>query len=244
VNTDPNIQIGSKNQLGRLIVLVACALFLSLRLLHSFLADAERFPINTVKVSASYQHLSHEALQQVLAKYTNLSFFTIPLSKLQNELNQMPWIDSARLKRTWPDTLTIKITEKKPVAFWGKNNLMTVDGSLFKQDVLPQNLNIPHLSGPNEQKLEVLQVYEKLSKILARYDLKADKLKLSADQAWILFLPNDIKIFLGKKELATRLERFCRAYPAVFAQKRDQLASVDLRYSRGMAVQWKQQLGQ
>ena len=57
----------------------------------------------------------------------------------------------------------------------------------------------------------------------------------------VLILANDTKIYLGKKELEARLERFCKAYPAVFAEKADQLSCVDLRYPRGMAVQWKQQ---
>ncbi len=57
----------------------------------------------------------------------------------------------------------------------------------------------------------------------------------------MLLINKDTKIYLGKKEIAARLTRFCKAYPAVFAEKADQLASVDLRYSRGMAVQWKQQ---
>ena len=48
---------------------------------------------------------------------------------------------------------------------------------------------------------------------------------------------------LGKRDLELRLQRFCRAYPVVFADKPDELSSVDLRYARGMAVQWKQQSG-
>ena len=48
---------------------------------------------------------------------------------------------------------------------------------------------------------------------------------------------------MAKRDLEKRLLRFCRAYPAVFADKSEQLASVDLRYARGMAVQWKQQTG-
>ena len=68
-------------------------------------------------------------------------------------------------------------------------------------------------------------------------------LNLRDNQSWVLIMGNDVKIYLGKKELEARLLRFCKAYPAVFAEKADQLASVDLRYPRGMAVQWKQQTG-
>jgi cell division protein FtsQ len=100
---------------------------------------------------------------------------------------------------------------------------------------------MPRLKGPLSQQTEVLQVYEKLSKILTMYGLNATGLHLRDNQSWVLLMDNEVKIYLGKKELEARLLRFCKAYPAVFAQKADQLASVDLRYPRGMAVQWKQQ---
>jgi cell division protein FtsQ len=118
---------------------------------------------------------------------------------------------------------------------------MTEGGKLFNEGAVPDNLNIPLLKGPLSQQTEVLQVYEKLSKILSKYGLKATGLHLRENQSWVLFLSGGIKIYLGKKELEARLLRFCKAYPAVFAKKIEQLASVDLRYPRGMAVQWKQQ---
>ena len=78
---------------------------------------------------------------------------------------------------------------------------------------------------------------------MSKYDIKAAGLHLRDNQSWVLLLGNNLKIYLGKKELEERLLRFCKAYPAVFAEKSDQLSSVDLRYPRGMAVQWKQQTG-
>ena len=138
--------------------------------------------------------------------------------------------------------MSFKLVEKKPIAVWG-NSLMTADGQLFNEGSIPTDLNVPHLDGPIEQQNEVLQVYEKLSKILSSYSLNASGLQLRENQTWVLSLVNGTKIYLGKKELEARLLRFCKAYPAVFAEKADQLASVDLRYPRGMAVQWKQQTG-
>ncbi len=227
---------------GLLLLLIVSALFLGGRLGYLYLADSERFPITTIKVAASYQHVTHKELETVLAKYLDASFFSLPVTRLQNELNAIDWIDTAYVERVWPDTLKIKLVEKTPVAVWGES-LMTEDGKLFNQGVIPADLNVPKLKGPPSQQLEVLQVYEKLSKILSAYGLKASGLHLRDNQMWILILGSDIKIYLGKKELEARLQRFCKAYPAVFAEKADQLASVDLRYPRGMAVQWKQQTG-
>ena len=121
---------------------------------------------------------------------------------------------------------------------------MTADGKVFNQGVVNNDMNLPKLFGPESQQIMVLQVYEKLGKILSTYGLKATGLYLRDNQSWVLSIGNDVQIFLGKKDLEARVLRFCKAYPAVFAEKSDQLASVDLRYPRGMAVQWKQQTGQ
>lgn len=227
---------------GLLLVLIVSALLLAGRLGYLYLADAERFPINTIKVAASYQHVTHKELETVLAKYLNASFFSLPVTRLQNELNDINWIETAYVERVWPDTLKIKLVEKKPVAVWG-DALMTEDGNLFNQGAVPADINMPKLKGPPSQQLEVLQVYEKLSKILSAYGLTASGLHVRDNQSCVLILSSGVKIYLGKNELEARLLRFCKAYPAVFAEKADQLASVDLRYPRGMAVQWKQQTG-
>ena len=240
MNKNRDIDSRSLRYICWLVVLSLSALFLAYRIGYYYVSDVERFPITTIKIAANYEHITHKELENVLTKYTRNSFFTLSISALQDELNAMNWVDTAIVERVWPDILKIKISEKKPIAVWD-NALMTEDGRLFSEGAIPENLNIPYLKGPLSQQTEVLQVYEKLSKILSMYGLNATGLHLRENQSWLLFLGNGVKIYLGKKELEARLLRFCKAYPAVFAEKIEQLASVDLRYPRGMAVQWKQQ---
>lgn len=225
---------------GLLTLLIALAMLLMARLCYLFIAEPSRFPINKVSIAASYQHITHKELEAVLSPYLNASYFSLPVTRLQNALNALDWVEKASVERLWPDTLKIVLVEKKPVAFWGEQ-LLTEEGQLFKQGAAHLGYNVPKLEGPESQYLEVLQVYQKLGKILTTYGLYAEKLQLRDNHAWILTLANGVTIHLGKKSLETRLIRFCKAYPAVFAEKADQLASVDLRYPRGMAVQWKQQ---
>lgn len=222
---------------GLLTVLVAAALLLMARLFYICLSEPLHFPINKVKIAATFAHVQHEELEQLLSSFLQASFFSLPVIQLQQALTAMEWVESASVERVWPDSLKITIVEKKPVAFW-KDALLTENGQVFKPKVLETETKLPKLDGPDSLQLEVLQVYQKLSKILSNYGLYATGLQLRENEAWVLFLPNNVKIYLGKKELEARLLRFCRAYPAVFAQKIAQLRRVDLRYPRGMAVQW------
>src|SRR2546425_566875 len=101
-----------------LMVLLVFALGLGLNLLYLYLSDASRFPVNTIKVSASYQHISHKELEAVLEKYANTSFFFLSLSKLREALLALEWTDAVDIERIWPDMLHITLHEKMPVAIW------------------------------------------------------------------------------------------------------------------------------
>ncbi len=225
-----------------LTLLIVCALLLTARLVYLFLADAQRFPINTVKIAANYEHITRKQLEGVLSHYLDASFFTLPVGQLHADLMSLDWAQQIDIERIWPDTLKITLIEKLPVARWN-DSLMTADGVLFNIGKEQTDSSLPRLSGPAHQQTDVLQIYQKLSKLLSIYGLHAASLQLRDNQAWELSLVNGVQLRLGKQDLEQRLQRFCKAYPAVFADKQEQLASVDLRYARGMAVQWKQQTG-
>lgn len=229
--------------LGYLSLLVICALLLIARLAYLYMANPERFPISTVKIIASYQHISRKQIETVLANYADDSFISLPVFKLQQDLSAIDWVGDVEIDRIWPDTLKIVLKEKLPIAIWNQA-LMTSEGQLFNMNVPMQDkqiveMNLPKLSGPKDQQIDVLQVYQKLSKLLAPYGLTASALDLRDNQAWDLYLANGIVLRLGKQDLEKRVLRFCKAYSVMFADKSEQIESVDLRYEHGLAVQWK-----
>jgi cell division protein FtsQ len=223
---------------GFLTVLIICAFFLAARLIYLFMADVQRFPINTIKIAASYQHITRKQIESVLTDYLSNSFFSLPVGRLYTDLLAFDWAKEVKVERIWPDTLKIQLIEKVPTATWN-NALITEEGKLFHIGGGTANLSLPHLKGPANQHKEVLQVYKKMGKILSMYGLHTASLAWRDNQAWELTLANGVRLHLGKRDLEGRITRFCKAYSTVFAAKVDQLASVDLRYPRGMAVRWK-----
>ncbi|STX29998.1 cell division protein FtsQ [Legionella beliardensis] len=225
-----------------LTFLVLCALCLAARLIYLFIADAERFPINTVKIAAAYNHISHKQLESILEEFGDASFFSLSVNRLHAAFSSLAWIKHVQIERVWPDTLKIKLIEKKPIAIWN-NAMLTDEGEIFDGGTELVDPLLPQLKGPANQYQQVLQVFKKMSKILNNYDLYATALEWRENGAWDLTLSNGIQLRLGKRDLEMRINRFCKAYPAVFAgvlsDKPEQMASVDLRYPRGMAVQWK-----
>ncbi|MCX7090363.1 MAG: cell division protein FtsQ/DivIB [Legionellales bacterium] len=227
-----------------LSMLVVCALLLMGRLAYLYLADPINYPISTFKVEANYQHITRNCLEKILEKYTHKGFFSISVRDLHAELSALEWADKIKVERIWPDTLKIKVVEKRPVAIWNRV-LMTEDGLLF--DLSPAEWqkeanveHLPELNGPKDQQVEVLQMFRKLSKLSESYGLHTNSLALRDNQAWELGLGNGVLLRLGKRDIESRLERFCLAYSAIFGDKFDRLAVVDLRYMHGMAAKWKE----
>ncbi len=225
-----------------LLILCLCAILLSGHLLYLFLADKDRFPINTIKIVANYEYISRKQLESVLSLYANDSYFTLPTSRLKKSLSALEWSDGVDIEKIWPDSLKIVVKEKSPVALWNAE-LMTADGHVFPGAADNLDHSLPRLSGPVAQQTEVLQNYQKLSNLLTRYGLQASELQLRDNQAWELTLTSGVVLKLGKRDIEQRLAHFCKAYIGVFAEKQDQLVSVDMRYAHGMAVLWKQQAG-
>ena len=221
-----------------LTALTILALGLSIRLLYVYVSDPARFPIRTVKIVGTYDHIDREDIARVVAPYIRGSFITLPVRSLYQHIMQVPWVREARIQRIWPDTLRIVLKEHIPIAIWN-NDLLTEDGSILKGNLdSVAALTLPFLQGPIHHEKEVLQVYEKMSKILSTYHLKMVGFIKRDNQAFDMILPNKVLVHLGKQDIELRVLRFCRAYPAVFEERLKDLVSVDLRYPRGMAVQW------
>ncbi|OGV42986.1 MAG: cell division protein FtsQ [Legionellales bacterium RIFCSPHIGHO2_12_FULL_42_9] len=222
-----------------LFLLIMSALALTARATYLYLASRERFPINTVKITATYHHISRQKMEGILSEaLSHNSFFTLPVQQLRVQLQSLPWTKTIRIERIWPDLLKINLVENNPVAIWNDVMLME-DGKLFNPGSEDLDVSLPHLRGPDNQQQEVLQVYQKMSKILSMYGFYTASLEKRNNQAWELILGNGVRIHLGKRDLDAKIIRFCKAYPAVFSGKLENLVSVDLRYPRGMAVKWR-----
>ena len=85
----------------------------------------------------------------------------------------------------------------------------------------------------------MLTQYRRMTAVVAKLSLRITQLVLTAPRSWQLTLSNGITLELGRHRAFNHLLRFVDVYNRVFARKAKQVASVDLRYINGMAVQWK-----
>ena len=207
---------------------------------QQWLSDPWRFPLSVVEVKGDFRFLDKQQLQVAVAPHATGGFFTVDVAAIRTAAEQLPWVRKARVKRIWPATLRLQIEEQQPVAHWGTHGFLNREGEPFLPEETDISLALPSLAGPDGQELKVLGNFQRISETLAPLGIKVTRMELDNRRAWHLQLDNTVLLELGRADAGQRLQRFVRAWPDVFAGRLDDLQRVDLRYSNGFSVSWKQ----
>jgi len=219
-----------------LVAVLAATIFLG----KQWLSDPWRFPLRVVEVQGDFRYQDKQQLQVAVAPHVTGGFFTVDVTAIRTAAEQLPWVHKARVKRIWPATLRLQIEEQQPVARWGEYGFLNERGEPFVPETTAISLVLPSLAGPDGLELKVLENFKRVSKTLAALGITVTRMQLDNRRAWHLQLDNSVLLELGRADAGQRLQRFVRAYPNVFAGRLDDLQHVDLRYSNGFSVYWKQ----
>lgn len=199
------------------------------------------FPIRNVKIEGNYSKVDRTAIREAILAYTQDGFWRADVSGLQDRLSQLSWVYSAKVQRVWPDGLAVILAEQQPVASYGNGLLVNEQGDLFKATAATIPQGLPVFAGPDGQQKLMLAQYQQMSVILKPLGLKIAELDMDLRQSWQLKLSNDITLFLGRDDPLIRVQRFAASYSQIIASRAASIQTVDLRYTNGMAVVFKNQ---
>lgn len=199
-------------------------------------------------------YVSPASVRATIAGRVTGDFFTIDLDETRHLLESVPWVRQARIRRVWPDTLSVQLEEQQPLALWNEDQMINTWGEAFRanQGELPDNARLPQFNGPDNSERLVVQRYAELARWFAPLNVSVSQISLSPRYAWSVELSDGVELSLGRDpaadvadphgrsgalSFATRIERFVQAWP-VLAQRIDgrTIASADLRYANGFAI--------
>ena len=197
-------------------------------------------PISTINVEGDLQYINRDSVQKTLEPYLKKSLVTIDLDALRTDLLAMPWVAGASVQRIWPDQLVINLDEQLPVARWGDNALLNNSGRAFVPEHIDRFQELPQLNGPERAKRRVMQNYQQFNQLLRPYGHEVARLEMRDRGSWFLTTRTGIEMLLGRDDVVDKVQRFLTIDKLMLAERRELIARVDLRYSNGMAVAWRE----
>lgn len=201
-----------------------------------WLEDEQQVPVQTILLTGDRAHINDAQVEKMIRTRHRGSFFELDVESVHQDLEAMPWVFRASVRKRWPNSLNIYVVEQVAAAKWNSDLLLNQFGESFPASV--ENLDLPNLFGPGGSEQTALQGYKAMQSLLNRANLNIIELTLSERFAWNIRLKNGVRLNLGRTEFVSRLQRFVDLYP-LLEQQEKQLDYVDLRYDTGLAVGWK-----
>lgn len=197
-------------------------------------------PILHVTVEGKFIHVNKAALVSAVTPYATGSFLSVDVANLRKAGEALSWVKQIQVRRVWPDSLHLIVEEQVAVARWKDKWLVNNKGDTFlsTDDELPTDMAV--LQGPENSHKVVVQRYQAMTKKLAKQSLAIKYLKMDDRRAWNLILINGMKVVLGRANSEQRFARFIDVYQSKLKKYSLQISIMDMRYTNGLAVSWKQ----
>ena len=196
-------------------------------------------PVRKLVVEGTFQRVTPIQVEAAVADGLNAGFMTVNLGALRKRVQELDWVDRVNVGRRWPDTLIVRVTEHQAAARWGEQGLLNVRGELFTERSQHSFPELPNLAGPQGSEHDVARRYLAVRGKLAEAGLTLESLGLDERGAWRLVLGGGQEIRLGRRDIDERLYRFFDVVAPALAADLKRVDYVDLRYTNGFAVGWR-----
>ena len=206
-----------------------------------------RFTIERIHIHGNSARVDAQTVERTAWLALIGNYFTADLEEIENALVHLPGVYQAAVRRHWPDTLEISITEAGAIALW-----YATDGSaLESRDYvnLPPDSNItlqPVLRSPTADRHTVIDAFLDLVSSLALLDLEVKKLSIDEAGNWMVVLqsaslqiPVELEIVVGRGNPVRKVDQFVAVFDSVLQGRLPDIERVDMRYDGGFAVQWR-----
>ena len=193
------------------------------------------FKVNDILVHGR-THTDADTLLATLDIEKGVSVFSVDLEEARRKLEEISWIDRARLARRLPDTIYVEIKEHTPVALWQfKKELSVIDqnGLILTTENLDTFKHLPLVVGADAPE----HVVELLALMQAEPEI-ADYLEAAVrigSRRWDLRLKNGLRVKLPEENVELALRKLVKAQEDENLFERN-ISSVDLRLPDKMIV--------
>ena len=117
--------------------------------------------VNVVPLSADYPINSDNVLEMARVPIGRASLFDLNLAPVETRLMKNPWVKGVIVGKQFPNTLSLKIIERTPVALLTEHNgrilYLEEDGGTFEDQAMIYPRDLPILVGFSAEKVDILR---------------------------------------------------------------------------------------
>ena len=208
----------------------------------SAIVNAGYEEFRTLEISGPMRNVNAQDVQDVLGEHLKNGFLDFNIVAAREDVVSLPWVRNASLRRGWPGVLHVQLEEQEPVATWFGTALLNSEGEVFVDGAIGYSGMLPDLGGPAGMQSDLLERMRELRTELSTRSLMLKRVYRTERRAERIWLENGIEVRLGRRDYDKRLNRFVDiAWPAL-QDKAASVEYVDMRYTNGFAVGWKQEI--
>lgn len=224
--------------LNRVLILFGAAVVLAAAT-KAFIT-VQSLPVQRISVTGELEHTQAQAVQDMVQPGLVGGFLNADLQQIQRQLQGLPWIYEATVRRRWPAALEIYVVEETPIARWGQDGFLNHEGRVFHSRKSGEWDSLPRLTGQEGSAQVLMAKYQRLMEILAPLNLSVEQLDMDERGQVEVVLAGGIQMNLGGEDFLARMHRFVAIYPGELAARRKEIERVDLRYESGVAVAFRE----
>jgi cell division protein FtsQ len=196
------------------------------------------------------QHVAHAQIMEVMGGDIGRNIFFVPLAQRKQQLEQIPWVESASVMRFVPNRLRIEIHERTPVAFariGSHVSLIDAGGTLMELAPGKRKYSFPVIAGMNageplSTRAARMKNYNALVNELdssgAHYSQELSEVDISDPEDVKVMAADangDVLVHLGSSNYLQRYKTYV-THVQQWRQQFNKLESVDLRYDGQIIV--------
>lgn len=203
------------------------------------LLSPEVHPVESVEVNGTIRHVRERDLFMVLAPLLQNGYWGVRVHRAQAAIETLEWVESARVRRSWPGRLIVSVREHEALARWGDDGLVTADGLIFRPpaETWPQGLSL--LEGDAAQAMLLVERYLDWRALLEEIGDAPLHIQVDQRQSWRVLLNSGAVLELGRSEVEQRMRRFVDTAGLVLRATDERIMTADLRYPNGLAIRWR-----
>ena len=237
--------------------IIGSLIFLYLLFLcYSWIISHNHFNLKNVVlevVNNDNPNIDTQEIQQVINTTLNGTTLSTDLKMMVEPILDNPWVEQVVIRRVWPNTIVLRLHERRIIALWNNKYLISEFGGLtdipvsdYKKVEKKLGCYLMRLEGPKDFLSKIVGRAKETNNLLANINKKLLHLRLTEQFSWEAQTTGGMTLRFGGDDLQGpmyyRLKNFTNSYSSLankLAEKgirSPEINYVDLRYAKGFAI--------